>query len=94
MAAASAKWNSGRLTIISATVSSLPTPSAASPAATARTRSAYSPQVQVNSSPLVRIAIRSGWASAVSWNASHAVFASSAAGRSVPLSAVFTSIPR
>src|SRR3954452_18355515 len=94
MAAASAKWNSGRLTIITATVSPLPTPSAARPAATDRTRSAYSLHVQENSSSFVRIATRSGWASAVSWNASHAVAASIPAGRSVALSAVFTSIPR
>src|SRR3954469_22822724 len=93
MAAASAKWNSGRLTIITATVSPLPTPRAARPAATDRTRSAYSLHVQENSSSFVRIATRSGWASAVSWNASHAVAASIPAGRSVALSAVFTSIP-
>src|SRR5436190_12034971 len=88
MAAASARWNSGRFVSIRATVSPFSTPSAASPAASSRTRSAYSPQVQVKSSPLVRRAVRSGCASAVSWNASAIVLASSATGASVLRSAV------
>src|SRR5436190_16929048 len=90
--AESAKWNSGRLTSIRATASPRRTPPAASPPAIAWTQAAYSPQVQVNSSPRVRIAGRSGWAAAVAWNASHAVRPSSPAGRSVLLPTVLTSI--
>src|SRR6476469_6271487 len=93
MIAASARWNSGRLLSISATVVPRPTPILASPAASSDTRSAYSPQVQLNSSCRVRIAVRSGYAAAVAWKASHAVRASNAAGRPVVLPRVSTCIP-
>src|SRR5436190_5228176 len=68
-------------------------PTPASPAPSAFTRSAYSRQVQLNSSRLVRIATRFGCAAAVAWKAAHAVPASSATGRSVLLETVSTSIP-
>src|SRR4051812_11525638 len=70
MTARSARWNSGRLESISATVSPRRTPSAASPPASASTRSRSSPQVSEISSFLVRTATRSGKSSAVMRNAS------------------------
>ena len=74
----SAKWNSGRLFSSSPTVSPRSTPSAASPAASRSTRSAYSAHVMLNSSPFVRIATRSANSAAVTWNAPHIVGSSSA----------------
>ena len=65
-AAESTKWNSGRLVSMIPIVSPGSSPIAARPRATASTRSAYSRQVQVKASSLVRIAGRSGLASAVS----------------------------
>jgi hypothetical protein len=73
MAAASAMWNSGRFVSMIPTVSPRFSPSAASPAASCFTRSAYSAHVIENSSPLVRIATRSGYSDAVTWNAAHIV---------------------
>jgi hypothetical protein len=81
IAAASNQWNSGRFVSIRAIVEPRSSPSPASPAAVARTFSAYSRQVMENSSPLVRSAQRSGWAAAVAWNASATVEAWSPAGR-------------
>src|SRR5215204_5211947 len=70
MTARSARWNSGRLESISATVSPRLTPSLASPPASASTRSRSSPQVIETPSSLVRTATRSGKSSAVMRNAS------------------------
>src|SRR3954462_3361172 len=75
-----------------AIVSPLPTPRAASPAARPRVRSEYSPQLMLTSPSFVRRAGRSGWASAVCWNASHIVRASKATGFSVRRSAAVVSI--
>src|SRR3954454_1001029 len=70
MTARSARWNSGRLESISATVSPRRTPSPASPPASASTRSRSSPQVSETSSSLVRTATRAGNSSAVMRKAS------------------------
>ena len=70
MTARSARWNSGRLESISATVSPRFTPSLASPPASASTRSRSSPQVIETPSSLVRTATRSGKSSAVMRKAS------------------------
>src|SRR5215218_49872 len=70
MTARSARWNSGRLESISATVSPRLTPSSASPPASASTRSRSSPHVSATSSPFVRTATRSRKSSAVIRNAS------------------------
>src|SRR6266571_2508751 len=72
-AAVSTRWNSGRLVIISATVSPWPTPSPARPAATPWTRLAYSCQVSVTAPPGVRSATSCGYRATVAWNASHNV---------------------
>src|SRR5271166_181300 len=72
-------WNSGRLPIISASVSPRPRPSWASPPASASTRSRRAPQVIVNSSPRVRIATSSLRSAEVSLNASAIVLAPVAA---------------
>ena len=80
-AAASNQWNSGRFVSRIAIVWPRSRPSPASPAAVDLTLSAYSRQVMENSSPLVRIAVRSGCARAVAWKASAMVEASSPAGR-------------
>src|SRR6266702_7465162 len=72
-AAVSTRWNSGRLVIISATVSPLRTPSPASPAAISRTRPAYSRQVIVTAPPGVRSATSCGYRATVPWNASQNV---------------------
>src|SRR3954452_25437949 len=73
MAAASTRWNSGRLLSIRPIVSPRLSPSPASPAAIRSTRSAYSRQLIFTSSPLVRIATRSGTSAAVTWKAPHIV---------------------
>src|SRR3954452_10876533 len=70
MTARSARWNSGRLESISATVSPRWTPSAARPPASASTRSRSSRHVSEISSSLVRTATRSGKSSAVMRKAS------------------------
>src|SRR5215204_6451324 len=73
IAAASTRWNSGRLVSISASVSPRRSPRAWRPPAMRRTRSAYSRQV-ISSAPFfVRRATASGWASAVLWKASQTV---------------------
>src|SRR5215217_6039594 len=71
-------WNSGRLPSISATVSPRPTPSRASPPASASTRSRSCDQVRLTSSSFVRTATRSGLSSTVSRNASVMVWAPTA----------------
>src|SRR6266480_2418901 len=92
MAAASTQWNSGRLVRSSAIVWPWPSPSPASPAASARTLSEYSPQVMVNSSPLVRSATRSGCSSAVTWKAPQSVDSLSALYSTRSCSVVVASI--
>ena len=64
-AAVSTRWNSGRLVIISATVSPRPTSSPASPAAIRRTLAAYCPQVMVTAPPGARSATCCGQRAAV-----------------------------
>jgi hypothetical protein len=72
-AAVSTRWNSGRLVSSTPTVSPWPTPRAANPAASLRTRSAYSRQVMATLFPGVRNATADGRSRAVSWNASGSV---------------------
>ena len=74
----SARWNSGRLESISATHSPRPTPSAASPPASASTRSANCAQVSETPSSRVLNATRSGCSAAVRRSASVTVDASTA----------------
>src|SRR3712207_6696396 len=86
-------WNSGRLPIISATVSPRRTPSSCSPRASASTRSRSSDQVNETSSSFVRTATRSGWSSAVIRKASAIVAAptarEAAAGVAVPMAGTY-----
>ena len=89
----STRWNSGRLSSISATASPRSTPSAASPAAIRTTRSPYSCQVSETASPGLRSAISSGRWAAVYWNAWTSVGASRASGRPVEMGATWSSIP-
>ena len=82
-------WNSGRLPSMMATVSPGPTPSLASPPATASTRSSSSAQVSETESSGVRTATISGLFAAVRRSASVRVGASTArpaAAVRVPLS--------
>src|ERR1700722_6315511 len=83
MTAESRGWNSGRLWSMNATVSPRRTPSAWNPAASRLTLSAYSANVIVVPSRIVRRATCSARAAAVSWNASHIVVAFSATGSPV-----------
>src|SRR4051812_39996573 len=92
MAAVSARWNSGRLVSISPTVSPRLTPSAASPAAMRRTPSAYSDQVTLSASALVRRATLSPNSAAVAWKAAGIVDALRPGGLGVALAVVSTSI--
>ncbi len=71
-------WNSGRLPSMIATVSPRPTPSFASPPATASTRRSSSAQVSETLSSVVRTATISGWLAAVRRSASVNVGASTA----------------
>jgi hypothetical protein len=80
IAAVSTRLNSGRLVIINATVSPRPTPSAASPPAIRRTRSAYSAQLISIPPPGVLSATASGLSAAVIWNAPQSVEASNERG--------------
>jgi hypothetical protein len=74
MAARSARWNSNWLGNMSAIVSPRLSPSLLRPAASASVRLRRSAQVIENSSPFVRIAVRSPFLSTVRWNASMTVF--------------------
>ena len=65
IAAASTRWNSGRLVSRKATVSPRPTPRPARPPAYSRTRAEYSPQVMETASPRVRSATSSARSAAV-----------------------------
>jgi hypothetical protein len=93
MAAVSIQWNSGRFVSMIAIVSPRPRPSAARPAAVFLTFSAYSAHVMLNSPPLVRMASRSAYSRAVTWNAPQSVVSRSD-GKSVSYcSTVLLSIP-
>jgi acyl-CoA reductase-like NAD-dependent aldehyde dehydrogenase len=74
-------WNSGRLASMIPTVSPRPTPSFASPPATASTRASSSDQVSDTLSSGVRTATISGWLAAVRLSASVSVGASTARPR-------------
>src|SRR5690349_128487 len=78
MTAVSTRWNSGRLPIITPTVSPRFRPSLARPEAIFSTRSAYSPHVIETSSPAVRIATLSARSAAVTWKAAQIVSSLSA----------------
>ncbi len=82
----STRLNSGRLVIINATVSPRPMPSAASPPAIRRTRSAYSAQLISTPPPGVRSATASGRSAAVIWKASQSVEAANERGSAGPWS--------
>src|SRR6185312_3854003 len=84
--------NSGRLPIISATVSPRPTPRPASPRASALTRVRSSPHVSETSSSSVRTATTCGCAAAVRRSASPSVAASTAAGVVASRETVLSSI--
>ncbi len=73
MAAASRTWNSGRFVSMQANVSPRLRPSDARPAAITRTFSAYSAQVRVTPSPIVRRAVTPGRSAAEIWKASQTV---------------------
>src|ERR1700726_1333296 len=94
MAAKSQMWNSGRFDSISAIVSPCPRPSLARPPARSSTRPRSSPQVIVNSSPLVRIATSPARSADVSRKASARGFAPTAEGSLLVSSVTAPSILR